>query len=326
MSQDKLLSLLCDGEFKSGQDLAAALGVSRTAIWKQLNKLEDLGMKLESVKGRGYRIPGGLDLLDEQAVLAGMSPAALELMSAFELHRSLDSTNTRALQWIEQGGHSGLVCTAEQQTAGRGRRGRQWVSPYAANLYLSVAWEFNQGAAMLEGLSLAVGVALARALENAGVPPVALKWPNDVLSGNAKLGGVLLEMVGDAAGACQVVVGIGLNVRMPDDPSGTIDQEWTDLKRLAGEQCPQRSVLLALLLNELLPLLAEFETTGFAPWQREWSGLDAFADKPVVLQTGSRQIAGVARGVDERGALQLETASSGVTSIFGGEISLRAQL
>ena len=121
----------------------------------------------------------------------------------------MDSTNAEPMRQAEAGGAPGLVCTAEQQTAGRGRRGRQWVSPFASNLYLSLVWEFSQGAAALEGLSLAVGVAVARALAACDVPAVQLKWPNDVLHDGAKLGGILLEMTGDAAGACQVVVGVG---------------------------------------------------------------------------------------------------------------------
>ena len=325
MPKTILLPLLANGEFHSGQDLANALGVSRTAVWKQLQKLEGLGLAIESVKGRGYRIPGGIELLRESQVRAGLNERGAALLSELVVAEAVDSTNAEALRKIEQGTGAGVVCTAEQQMAGRGRRGRAWVSPYARNLYLSIVGEFTQGAAALEGLSLAAGVAVATALEKAGVPQVQLKWPNDILFDGAKLGGILLEMVGDAAGSCQVVVGVGVNVAMPDAMAAPIEQDWTDVATIAsaaGVVSPGRNALLAALLNELLPLIDNFEAGGFGLWQESWQKLDAHAGKPVVLTTGSDQLAGIARGVNERGALQLET-TLGVQSVFGGEISLR---
>tara|TARA_R110001599_G_scaffold353408_3_gene592087 strand:- start:8799 stop:9779 length:981 start_codon:yes stop_codon:yes gene_type:complete len=323
MRKTTLLPLLADGDYCSGQALADALGVSRTAIWKQLNALGELGLEIESVKGRGYRIPGGIDLLDQARVRAELSPAADGLLTHLLLLETVDSTNAEAMRLLESGEAAGFVCTAEQQSAGRGRRGRSWVSPFARNLYVSLAWQYHQGAAALEGLSLAVGVAVARALAAHGLPPVQLKWPNDVICGGAKLGGVLLEMIGDAAGSCQVVVGVGLNVSMPGRAATDIDQAWTDIETVSNGEHPGRNVLLATLLNELLPLLASFEKEGFGPWREEWLALDAFADEAVVLHAGASTMAGIARGVDERGALQLETAGAGIQSIYGGEISLR---
>ncbi|MFK8049167.1 MAG: bifunctional biotin--[acetyl-CoA-carboxylase] ligase/biotin operon repressor BirA [Halioglobus sp.] len=318
-----LLPLLADGEFHSGQDLAAALGISRTAIWKQLNKLKGLGLEIESVKGRGYRIPDGIDLIDEAKVRSKMTAIGLSLLKELSIQELIDSTNMEALRRVEQGARSGLVCTAEQQTAGRGRRGREWISPFGRNLYVSTVWEFSQGAAALEGLSLAVGVAVARALTDLGLPEVQLKWPNDILYRGKKLGGVLLEMVGDASGQCQVVVGIGLNVAMPRSAADSIDQAWTDVSLMAeGGVAPGRNELLGSLLGQLLPLLAAFESDGFTPWREPWQSLDAHAGKSVILTTGNNKVAGIARGVDPRGALRLET-SVGVESVFGGEISLR---
>jgi BirA family biotin operon repressor/biotin-[acetyl-CoA-carboxylase] ligase len=324
MFKSTLLPLLANGEFRSGQELADVMGVSRTAVWKQVNRLAtESDIAIESVKGKGYRIPGGIDLLDVDQVRDALGARARSLLSRLDILDSVDSTNAEVLRWAGQGGASGLVCSAEQQTAGRGRRGRQWVSPYASNLYLSLLWEFSQGAAALEGLSLAVGVAVARALRACDVPAVQLKWPNDVLYAGAKLGGILLEMSGDAAGSCRVVIGVGLNVAMPKAAAGNIDQAWTDIKSISALPHAGRNRLLAELLNELLPLAADFEQQGFPQWRDEWQALDAFAGEPVVLHTGSGQLAGVARGVDERGALQLET-TTGVQSVYGGEISLRA--
>jgi BirA family biotin operon repressor/biotin-[acetyl-CoA-carboxylase] ligase len=324
MPKTILLPLLSDGEFRSGQDLADALGVSRTAVWKQLNRLSELGIEVESIKGQGYRIPDGLDLLDEPSVRAALSAQASSLLGEFALLETVDSTNAEAMRRLEAGAAAtGMLCTAEQQSAGRGRRGRDWVSPFGRNLYLSLVWEFSQGAAALEGLSLAVGVAVARALRSLDLPDVALKWPNDILFNGSKLGGVLLEMTGDAAGQCQVIIGVGLNVHMPQAAAQGIDQSWTDIHSLTAGETPGRSELLAALLNELLPLVAGFEACGFGPWQEPWQCLDALADEQVILISGDDKVAGVARGVDQRGALQLETGS-GTRAIYGGEVSLRA--
>ncbi len=328
MAKTVLLPLLASGEFCSGQHLADTLGVSRTAVWKQLSKLESLGLAIESVKGRGYRIPGGIDLLEESKVRMGLSSEGAACLKTLMVEEVVDSTNAQAMRTVAEGGGAGIVCTAEQQSAGRGRRGRTWVSPFARNLYLSIIGEFSQGAAALEGLSLAVGVGVARALKNSGISGVQLKWPNDVLFKGAKLGGILLEMTGDAAGSCQVVVGVGLNVAMPKNIATAIDQDWTDVATIAaglGIDCPGRNALLAALLNELLPLINSFEQKGFVYWQNPWQSLDAHRGKPVVLTSGTEELAGVARGVNTRGALQLET-SLGVQSIFGGEISMRAGL
>ena len=268
-----------------------------------------------------------MELLDAARIRTGLAKQADLLLSSLHILESVDSTNAEAMRQLEAGRPSGVVYTAEQQTAGRGRRGRHWVSPFARNLYLSLVWEFGQGAGSLEGLSLAVGVAVARALRVCGLPPVELKWPNDVLHSGQKLGGILLEMAGDVAGPCQVVVGLGLNVAMPPAAAREIDQAWTDLETMAGHDPsrgphPGRNALFSALLNELLPLLASFENTGFGAWRNQWLDLDAYADKPVVLDASGRRVAGIARGVDHRGALQLET-TTGIQSVFGGELSLR---
>jgi BirA family biotin operon repressor/biotin-[acetyl-CoA-carboxylase] ligase len=319
-----LLRLLADGEFHSGQDLADVMGVSRTAVWKQVKRLTaDSVLAIESVKGKGYRICGGVDLLDATRVRAALDARPNALLQRLEMLDTIDSTNAYVMRLAEHDCVTGTVCTAEQQSAGRGRRGRLWVSPYASNLYVSLLWKFTQGAAALEGLSLAVGVAVARALGACDIPNVQLKWPNDVLYDSAKLGGILLEMNGDAAGNCWVVIGVGLNVAMPKAAGGTIDQDWTDIKTITDNQYPGRNPLLAALLNELLPLVADFEQQGFAHWREEWQSLDALADAPVMLHAGDAPLGGIARGVNARGALQLET-STGVQSVFGGEVSLRA--
>ena len=317
---EKILLKLSDGEFHSGDELGETLGVTRTAVWKRIKHVRELGLPLISVKGKGYYIEGGLDLLSSSRVGEELTPAAKALISELEIFSVLASTNQRAIEKALPG-CNGYVCTAEQQKAGRGRRGRAWVSPFAANIYFSVVWEFTGGAAMLEGLSLAVGVAAAEALSEVGVEGVRLKWPNDVLVGDKKLSGVLLEMIGDAEGPCRVIVGVGLNVAMPEGAGKLIEQPWTDIKS-TGISNISRSKLLAVLLNKIMPMLAEYEGNGFGRYRDRWQALDAYKGQEVFIRHGDNVEYGVAGGVDSSGALILETAF-GKKVYHGGEVSLR---
>lgn len=322
MAIEELLAVLADGEFHSGEALGEQLGVSRAAIWKQLKKLEGLGVELHSVKGRGYRLPDGLVLLDEGAVRAALEAPVNQALVSIERALMLESTNATAMAATLAADRHGCLYIAEQQTAGRGRRGRAWVSPFGRNLYFSLCWTFAGGAAALEGLSLLVGLAVSEGLADLGVDDVQLKWPNDLLRGQRKLAGILLEMSGDASGQCQVVIGVGVNVAMPSGAAAEIDQPWCDLQdRLPGID---RNRLLAAVLNRLVPALQRFSQQGFEPFRRAWLARDAFADSAVVLVTPRLQVEGVCRGVDRSGALLLETAE-GMQAFHGGEVSLRGR-
>ncbi len=316
---EALLALLSDGQFHSGVAIGEALGVSRAAVWKQLQKLDELGLTLESVKGKGYRLPGGLDHLDADIIAAGLTLPAVEILT------DIDSTNAEMLRRLAGAEvPSGSVLVAEQQSAGRGRRGREWVSPFAKNLYFSMVWNFANGAAALDGLSLVVGLSVVEALHALGVGKARLKWPNDVLFEGQKLAGVLLEISGDATGLCHVVVGVGLNVKMrPEDSSG-ISQAWTSVERCLG-QSVDRSEVLNQVLARLLVNIAQFQQQGLGPFITPWSTYDAFAAKDVVVSLGERQIFGVSRGIDERGQLLLDVNGQ-LQSFNGGEVSLRRVL
>ena len=327
-TQNKILDILKDGEFHSGEALGESVGCSRTAIWKQLQKLEALGLVIETTKGTGYRIVGGVDLLDAQAITLALSPSASEYLAVVEVFQNIDSTNKYARELTENGSASGAVVLAEQQSAGRGRRGKNWVSPFAANIYLSMVWDFEQGAQALEGLSLAIGVAVKRVLTAQGIDAVKLKWPNDIYVEQRKLGGILLEMVGDPAGQCTVIVGIGLNVSMPAKSGDEIEQDWTDvateLKRQnSAAASPSRNALAAALISEILPLLSTFQSQGFAAYRDEWQAADAFYGLNAVISTPKQSIVGIVKGVDTNGALRLELESGKIESFIGGELSLR---
>ena len=321
--QSKILDVLKDGEFHSGETLGEKVGCSRTAVWKHLQKLEAMGLLIETTKGTGYRIIGGVDLLDGQAITGALAVAARPHLSNIHVFQTIDSTNTYARELAEKSSVSGLVILAEQQTAGRGRRGKNWVSPFAANIYLSIVWDFEKGAQELEGLSLAVGVAVRRALIAHGVQGVKLKWPNDIYVEQKKLGGILLEMIGDPAGHCSVVIGVGLNVSMPVSQASAIDQDWTDVATELQDKLPARNKLAAELISEILPLLSTFQAQGFAAYRDEWQAADAFYGQTALISTPKQSIAGIVKGVDINGALRLELDGGNIESFIGGELSLR---
>jgi len=317
----ELLELLSDGKNHSGQELASVLNVSRTAIWKQLTKLEAIGLELLSQPGKGYCLVGGLELLDEHQIKKGLMPLAADLISRLTILNTIDSTNAYLLR--AEPSSAIQVCFSEFQTAGRGRRGRQWVSPFASNIYLSLRLSIDSGVGAFEGISLAVGVAVARALDQLGVSDLQLKWPNDVLWSSKKLGGILIEVVGDPSGVCHLVVGLGLNLKTTKSMTQTIDQPWVALDAILQES-PNRNRVATCLLNHILPVLSTYEALGFSVYKSEWELLNAHANRSVDLYMGSVQTAGIVRGVNDAGALLLET-EKGLEVFHGGEVSLRAK-
>ncbi len=312
-----LLSCLADGRFHSGEALGKRLGISRTAVWKRLRTAESLGLGIQAISGKGYRLTRPLELLQHEKILSHLAPISRSRLNELEILPEVDSTN-RHLMTLSK---SGIACFAEFQSAGRGRRGRQWHSPFAANLYLSVSWLFDNPASTLSGLSLAAGVWIARALQAAGIDDIQLKWPNDVLHGDRKLAGVLTELKGEAEGPCLAVVGVGLNLDMSECQTGSIEQPWTDLRTVTGHH-PPRNRLAGLLLHYLLEGLADYGRHGLASTRRHWNRLDCMAGKPVHLLLPSESLSGTAGGIDETGALLLHT-EKGIRAIHSGDVSLR---
>lgn len=313
-----LLRLLQDGHFHSGEALGAALGVSRSAIWKQLQALQaELGLPIYKVRGRGYRLESPLLLLDESA-MAGDADC---LSWPIKVLSSIDSTNAEALRRLEQGHAAPFIILAEQQSAGRGRRGRSWMSPFAENLYYSLVLQVSGGMRQLEGLSLVVGLALLQALRDAGMVSVGLKWPNDVLADGRKIAGILLELSGDPADVCHVVIGIGVNVNMTAAGGERIDQPWTsmahELKRYID-----RNALVCALNRQLSSYLQQHQEHGFVSLKDEWQVNHLWQGRTVVLTTGAQPIEGEVLGIDSTGAICLRVA--GQERVYsGGELSLR---
>lgn len=317
MTLQVLMSLLADGKVHSGRALGEALGRSRAGVWKQVEALRALGVEVLSLPGRGYLIEGGIGLLDKALICAQMDPSAQHLAQVFDLHFSIDSTNAEASRKAASGEQSCLVM-AEHQAQGRGRRGRQWVSPFGRNIYMSLLWPFQTGVAALEGLSLVCALVVVRALQRMGCEGFKVKWPNDILFQQRKLAGILLEISGDVSGPCRVVIGIGVNAQMPAGAGAAIDQPYSDLAA-ATDNVIDRNRLAAALISELAGALARFQRDGFAPFLDEWMLLDAYAGQPVEIRAGNHGRVGIAAGVDSSGCLLLDTDEGQVT-ISGGEM------
>jgi len=320
-----LLRLLSDGQFHSGEQLARAFGCTRGAVWYRIRVVEALGLQVYKVRGRGYRLSKPLDLLDAaelERALAARAPAlSLELMDECE------STNTWLMQRIGAS-PSGRVVVCEHQSAGRGRRGSQWTSGVGASLTFSMAWRFACGTAALSGLSLAVAVAVADALEACGIAGTTLKWPNDLLHEGRKFGGILIEVSGDPQGASGAVIGVGLNVRLPAVLADAIERPVTDIATLyaaaaPGAAPPSRTLLLAAILVQLAEALPRYAREGFAAFREGWLKRHAHAGRQVSILQGERMLtAGEAVGVAEDGALLVRSAR-GVERVHSGEVSLR---
>jgi len=318
----RLLNLLSDGEFHSGEALGASLGVSRMAVWKRLKALREMGVDFTVVRGKGYCLLSSVELLDRDSILAAVTPASIARIAGIEVFLEVDSTNNWLREQALNGAPSGTVCVAETQLAGRGRRGRTWVSPFAANLYLSLLWRSATGATALGGLGLVTGIALLRALRSCGIEGAGLKWPNDILVGDAKLAGVLIDVVGESNGPCIVIVGIGVNVCMPPGEATAIDQQWTDLQHLSGDSSISRNVLAARILDELIPAIETFDANGLQPFLEEWQQSDMLRGRKVGLTLPNEYITGTARGIDDAGALLVDT-SHGRRRFLSGDVSVR---
>ena len=316
-----LLELLNDKQFHSGEELGERLGISRAAVSKQLAHWREQGLELDVVNGKGYRLRQPLEWLLADSISAGLSAEARALLNELIILPKVNSTNDVLLQRLRERPQAGLVCLAEQQTAGRGRRGRSWASPLACNFYGSFSWSFSEGFAAAEGLSLALGVAVAEALERCGASAIGLKWPNDLMAGERKLGGLLLEMQGEAGGPAQLVIGIGVNFHISPEVAAGIDKPVTDLKTLLGQPV-QRNRVTAAIIDAVLLLLRDYGRLGFAGWRERWLQRDVSKGQSVSILGLAESLQGVARGVDMQGALLLETAL-GVQAVHSGEVSLR---
>src|SRR5688572_27881901 len=316
-----LLRLIADGEFHSGEALARALGVTRGTVWNAVRAIEAADLSVYKVRGRGYKLAERVSLLDAARVAeaAGSNAARLQI----EIVDAIDSTSSELVRRATAGTTSGAVLACEWQHGGRGRMGRTWHASVGRRVAFSMLWRYPQGASALSGLSLAVGIAVIRALRRCGAGEAQLKWPNDVLWHGRKLAGILVELSGDALGPSAVVVGVGVNVRLSKAMKARIDQPAADLESACGREL-DRNAVLGALLADLAAVLERFAIEGFAPLREEWERYHAHQGLRVtVTLPGGATDRGVARGIADDGALLFESGNA-LRRLHSGEISVRA--
>ena len=321
----ELVRRLADGREHSGEALAAALDVSRAAVWKQVRRLGEWGLEVEAAAGRGYRLTRPLSLLDAHALRGALPDGVAARLRVLTVADELPSTNDALLTVDDLPPGRFDACLAEYQSRGRGRRGRDWIAPFGSGLCLSVNWCFAEVPPRVSALSLAIGVAITRALAGCGVGGAQLKWPNDVLHGGRKLGGILLELRAEAAGPAYVVVGVGLNVSLPPAACAAIGQgglEPVGMDQLGLVNLPDRTQLAAALVGQVVLALEDFGQHGFAPFADAWRAADALAALPARVLHGEQSIEGIARGIDDDGAFVLEVAGRRQRFV-SGEVSVR---
>ncbi len=326
--RQRLLVLLSDGAFHSGEKLAKRLRISRGGVWKIVSALRELGIEIESVPRQGYRLPRAVDLYDEDAILAAASPQAQQALVRTDVLLTVDSTNRFVTDLGEelQAGRAQL-CVAELQNAGRGRRGRSWMAPFGSGICMSFGWQFAEAPPTFSALSLAVGVAVVTALRSLGAADIALKWPNDLVWQGRKLGGILIEMRAEAEGPAHVVIGIGINVRMPAAIRLQLAEQRaalvSDLHDIMREGTPNRNAVVGAVASELVAMLRQFAVEGFAPFERAWRSLDTLANAPIKVINGTQTTLGIARGVDADGTLIVDVDGD-LRRFASGEVSVRS--
>jgi BirA family biotin operon repressor/biotin-[acetyl-CoA-carboxylase] ligase len=320
----RVFAQLADGEFHSGEDLAKALGVTRSAVWKAVTALRDLGMPMEAVRNRGYKLPYASEPLAEETIRAHFAPEIERRVKRLDVAWTTASTNTELVERPYPAIGASEVQLAEFQTAGRGRRGRTWLAPPGGAVCLSFSWTFPEMPRDAGSLSLAIGVCVLRALRSQGVKEAQLKWPNDVLIGDRKLGGILIELRAESAGPACVVVGIGLNVALGGDVLEQIAATGLKAVDLASVTSARvsRNALAAALVGEGIRGLLEFEREGLKPFLEEWGEADALRGREIAVHSANEVMRGVARGVDLTGALLVESPT-GLLKFFSGEVTVR---
>lgn len=319
----KMISILSDHEYHSGTDMGKTLSLSRGAIWKLIKQLTALGINIESVTNRGYKTEHILEFLNAENIKKHLSMQRLSLLDHFFIFDSITSTNDYLVMHAKKNKNANSVCFSEYQSAGRGRLGRSWVSPFLSNIYMSLLWNFKVDIAELAGLHILTGLAVVHALEKVtNIQGIQLKWPNDVMWNNHKLGGILIDITGEYNVSCSVVMGIGLNVNMPEKLISKIEKPWTAVNRIVNTPV-SRNLIAGTVLDFLIAYLMQFSKSGLSKFLAEWKEKDYLEGKEVKVVTATKSLVGYARGIDKQGGLLLETKNNNIIVINSGDASLQ---
>lgn len=320
--KEQLIKQLALGQFISGQAIGDELGISRAAVSKHIRGIQDMGLDVFCVTGKGYRFAQPLRLLDKTEIMNNLLVDSIAIQ--IEVHSVIDSTNSYLLRRIPHQVKQGQVCVAEFQNSGRGRRGRQWISPFGSHIYMSMYWCLEQGISAAMGLSVVAALAVSDSIYKLYNVDVELKWPNDIYANGKKLAGILIELEGQALESSHCVIGIGLNINMPAKAAEDIDQPWTDLQTVTSGEI-DRNHLVSTLIQCLIVRLNQHKVNGISTMLHDWFKQDLYLNKPVRLITGEKETLGICRGINNQGALLLEVDRQ-VKPIYGGEVSLRGLL
>lgn len=323
-SRARLLKLLSDREFVTGTDLGLKLGISRAAVHKHVGRLRDGGLPIDCVRGRGYRLARGIVPLDAAIIMEQLEASTLAALDSLHIEQRVNSTNDFVKKLTNTGRLHGAVCLAEAQSAGRGRHGNRWIASPYRNLMMSTGWKYSAWPPGLSGLSIAVGMVLIDTLKKLGVAGLGIKWPNDLVYGDKKLGGILIDVSAEAAGSCSVIVGVGMNMQLTEADGALIDQPWSDLAHDLGCQI-DRNHLAASCINTLFTLLQRYEADGFDAYRQRWQQYDALHGRAVAVsfRHGKKQLLGCASGVDPLGGLRVRLSDGAETVCYHGDVRVR---
>lgn len=320
MTLQRLLRRLVAGSVAAGE-LRAALALDDGEFAVHIDALRAAGVDVARDADGALSLATPVELFDRDRIVAALSDNARRELASLTIDFEIASTQQQALA-ADMPATGGAVWLAERQTAGQGQRGRRWTTPLASGVALSVSRRFRRGLPQLSGLSLAVGASVADSVRALGYDAIGVKWPNDLVAADKKLGGILVQLRGSARGPSEVVIGLGLNRQLPADAGEHIDQPWCDLSMLRASPPPSRNTLVSVILDGLLPALARFDDDGLAPFLPRWRALDALADRAVHVIDGASSRDGIARGVDERGALRV-MHDDGERVYNSGDVSVR---
>lgn len=319
-TQISLLQLLGDGLCHNGNELGQAIGISRSAIWKQINQLINAGISITRLPHQGYQLPDPLILLDEQVIKKSIATNGVICPINLYLFTSIDSTN-RYLKELPKSTAVDLCC-AEQQTQGRGRFGRHWHSPFGENIYCSSRWNLNCDLSKLSGLSLVTSLAVLTTLKELNPSPdIKVKWPNDVLWKDKKLCGILIEIIAESNGTTQIIIGIGMNVNSDTKNHPLPDKAWCSLFEISNHKS-DRNLIIGSLMTHLERYLNRFIEHGFEVFINEWAASDYLSRQVVTVTQSLGSIRGIACGVNRVGQLIVEDEDGVRHHLSSGDASL----